>query len=66
MDKSTLTEVNKAKLLAATHPAYAAASLATLMRSAASKKVSREIEGVIDELNLAPHLILVNGCYIPR
>ena len=66
MDKSTLAEVNKARLAATSHPAYAATSLATLMRSATSRKVIREIESVIDELNLKPHLALVNGCYVPK
>lgn len=66
MNKSTLAEVNKARSTAATHPSYAATSLATLMRSATSKKMAKEIEDVIDELNLKSHLVLVNGCYVTK
>lgn len=66
MNKSTRAEVNKARSAAATYPAYAATSLATLMRSATSKKLAQEIENVIDELDLKAHLLLVNGCYVPR
>lgn len=66
MDKSTLREVEKARHVAQSHPRYAAVTMSTLLRSATSKKVIKELEAILDELKLRPHLEVVNGCYVAK
>lgn len=66
MNKATQREVQKVANTAASHPAFAAATLATLLRSAPTRKTYVELFPLIDQFNLRDHMDVVNGCYVAR
>ena len=69
MNKSEQREVDRAVgLLKAglIEPAHAASSIATLHRSAMTKRSQSELLQVIESNGLAQHLRVVNGCYVPK
>lgn len=65
MNKATQREVQKVIDTAAAFPAYAAASLATLLRSASSRDLPK-LEEVLDQTGLRNRMAMVNGCYVAQ
>ena len=63
MNKAEQREVQKAKNTATTAPHYAAATLASVMRTATKKTLS-ELVKVMDDLGLGDHMELINCCYV--
>ena len=69
MNKSEQREVQKALNAARTMPAFAAATLATLMRCTAKQSTFIELRNLCnncDGIDLTPHLEVVNGQYVAR
>lgn len=63
-EQRVITYAKKLILIGA--PKAAAIDLATIHRSARTKRSQREIEELIDSLNLRSYLQVVNGCFIPK
>lgn len=66
MNKSEQKAVDRAIAVVATHPAAAAAALATLHRSALAKRTKLELEDLIEQNGLWPHLARQHGVIVPR
>lgn len=66
MNKSEKREVQKVVDAAGNgHPAYAAATLAPLMR-AANNKTYVELIAVMNDLKLRDYMEVVNGCFVAK
>ena len=47
-------------------PDLAAGALATIHRSALTKRTQREVLDILEREHLTQYLVQVNGCYVPR
>ena len=63
MNKATAREVSRITAMAAAAPEYAAASLASLHRSAAAK-TQAELAALVDSLGLAGYVTTINGAMV--
>lgn len=67
MNKAERKQVDRALALLHSDARLAAATLATLQRSATTAKTAREITAVIEEHpGIKVLLSVVNGCYVPK
>lgn len=66
MNKAEQREAQKVMNTYATHPAYAAATLATLMRSTRSNKTFGELSTLMHDTGLREHMEVVNGCFVAK
>ena len=66
MTKSEQSAVSRARRHAKVAPDLAAATLATLHRSARTQRSQREIQQAIDDECLSQYLVRVNGALVPR
>jgi len=66
MNKSEQKAVDRALPLVATHPAAVAATLATLHRSTLARRTKDELENLIEQHGLWPHLSQQHGVIVPR
>lgn len=65
MNKSEQKAVDRALPLVATQPAMVAATLATLHRSTLAARTKHELENLIQQHHLWPHLVRSNGVIVP-
>lgn len=66
MNKSEKKAVDRAVAVVASQPAAAAAALATLHRSTLVKRTQLELEDLIQQHGLWPHLARQHGVIVPR
>jgi hypothetical protein len=66
LNKSEKKSVDRAIAVVAVQPAAAAAARATLHRSTLAKRTKLEIEDLIDQHSLWPHLARQHGLIVPR
>jgi len=64
MTKNDKREVDRAVSLAKMDPRYAAATLATVMRTA-SRKDLLDLTAIAINTGLIKHMEIVNGCHVP-
>jgi hypothetical protein len=66
MNKSEQCEVQKVVNTCRTNPHYAAATLATLLRSAGPRATFVKLVQLKNELGLGQYMEVVNGCYVAK
>lgn len=66
MNKSDRKQVDRALGHLHSDARYAAATLATIQRSANTKTSAEIAEVIKSHPGIVQHLTLVNGCYVPR